>query len=201
MTDQLTKASLTRALSLAAAVATVLSAAAVQAAEPEMETVLEEVMVFGRGQSRQVAEIGAIEIAKEAPGTSPLKAISKLPGVSFQSADPFGAYEWSARISVRGFNQNQLGFTLDGVPLGDMTYGNHNGLHISRAISSENIGSAVLSQGAGALDTASSSNLGGTLEFFSIDPATEFGARPVISAAPWNSFRSTPRPSSVRTSR
>jgi len=182
MTDQLTKASLTRALSLAAAVATVLSAAAVQAAEPEMETVLEEVMVFGRGQSRQVAEIGAIEIAKEAPGTSPLKAISKLPGVSFQSADPFGAYEWSARISVRGFNQNQLGFTLDGVPLGDMTYGNHNGLHISRAISSENIGSAVLSQGAGALDTASSSNLGGTLEFFSIDPATEFGANVALTA-------------------
>jgi hypothetical protein len=32
---------------------------------------------------------------------------------------------------VRGFNQGN--FTLDGVPLGDMSYGNHNGLHI-RAI-------------------------------------------------------------------
>ena len=37
-------------------------------------------------------------------------------------------------INIRGFNQNQLGFTLDGVPLGDMSYGNTNGLHISRAI-------------------------------------------------------------------
>ena len=71
------------------------------------------------------------------PGTSPLKAIENLPGVNFQSADPYGAYEWSTRITIRGFNQNRLGFTLDGVPLGDMTYGNHNGLHISRAIPSE----------------------------------------------------------------
>jgi iron complex outermembrane receptor protein len=34
-----------------------------------------------------------------------------------------------------------------------------------------------LSQGAGALGTASTSNLGGTLEFFTLDPASDFGAR------------------------
>jgi hypothetical protein len=54
---------------------------------------------------------------------------------------------------VRGFNENQLGFTLDGVPLGDMSYGNHNGLHISRAVPSEDVGRVSLSQGAGALST------------------------------------------------
>ncbi len=75
---------------------------------------------------------------------------------------------------VRGFNQNQLGFTLDGVPLGDMSYGNHNGLHISRAVPSENVGRVLLSQGAGSLETASTSNLGGTLEFYSADPSREF---------------------------
>ncbi|MFZ2509372.1 MAG: TonB-dependent receptor [Steroidobacteraceae bacterium] len=162
-------------MNVAAAVVAVLSAASASAAETGSAAALEEVLVFGRGQSRQVAEITAIEISKEAPGTSALKAIAKLPGVSFQSADPYGAYEWSARISVRGFNQNQLGFTLDGVPLGDMSYGNHNGLHISRAISSENIGSALLSQGAGSLETASSSNLGGTLQFFSANPTEDSG--------------------------
>ena len=57
--------------------------------------------------------------------------------MNFQAADPYGAYEWSTRITVRGFNQSRLGFTLDGVPLGDMTYGNHNGLHISRAVPTE----------------------------------------------------------------
>ena len=124
-------------------------------------------------------------------GTSPLKAIEKMPGVNFQSADPYGAYEWSTRISIRGFNQNQLGFTLDGVPLGDMSYGNHNGLHISRAIPSELVGRVELSQGAGAIDIASTSNLGGAVEFFSADPGREFGVRrgsrcsvPIRRAAP-----------------
>jgi iron complex outermembrane receptor protein len=134
-----------------------------------------EIVVFGKGRTRQVTEVTAEQLRLTTPGTSPLKAIELLPGVNFQSADPFGAYEWSARISIRGFNQNQLGFTLDGVPLGDMSYGNVNGLHISRAITADNIGSTLVSQGAGALSTASTSNLGGTVEFFSRDPAQELG--------------------------
>jgi iron complex outermembrane receptor protein len=136
---------------------------------------VEEIVVLGQGQARQVQELGAADIALEVSGISPLKAIDKLPGVNFQAADPFGAYEWSARISIRGFSQNQLGFTLDGVPLGDMAYGNHNGLHISRAIISENVGRVEVAQGAGSLSAASTSNLGGTIEFFSREPAQEFG--------------------------
>ena len=136
---------------------------------------LDEIVVFGLGQSRQQASISEEAIAIEAPGTSPLKAIERLPGVSFQSADAFGNYEWSARIVLRSFNQNQLGFTLDGVPLGDMCYGNHNGLHISRAIISENVGRVDVAQGSGALGTASSSNLGGTVAFVSRGPAETFG--------------------------
>ena len=151
--------------------------------------VLEEIVVFGRGETRQVQSVAAVQIEQLPPGTSPLKAVEKLPGVNFQSADPYGAYEWSTRISIRGFNQNQLGFTLDGVPLGDMSYGNHNGLHASRAVSSENIGRIVVSQGAGALDTASTSNLGGTLEFITDDPAAEFGARAALTGGSDSALR------------
>ena len=134
-----------------------------------------EIVVLGQGQARQVQELGAADIALEVAGISPLKAIDKLPGVNFQSADPFGTYEWSSRISIRGFSQQQLGFTLDGVPLGDMSYGNHNGLHISRAIISENVGRVEVAQGAGSLSAASTSNLGGTIEFSSREPAETFG--------------------------
>ena len=133
----------------------------------------DEIVVLGFGQARQVQTITARDIAVLTPGTTPLKAIAKLPGVNFQSADAFGAYEWSSRISIRGFNQNQLGFTLDGVPLGDMSYGNSNGLHISRALISENTGSVSVAQGAGALGTASTSNLGGTILFESRAPSNE----------------------------
>ncbi|NKJ41323.1 TonB-dependent receptor [Novosphingobium sp. SG720] len=129
------------------------------------------IIVLGTGQTRQTQEIKTADLAVLASGTSPLKAIEKLPSVNFQSADAFGNYEWSTRVTIRGFNQNQLGFTLDGIPLGNMSYGNNNGLHVSRAISPENIGVTAVSQGSGAIDTQSTSNLGGTLEFKSIDPA------------------------------
>lgn len=153
------------------------NAASAQAvvAGPEEPSNLDDIVVFGRGESRQQASITEAAIAAEAPGTSPLKAIERLPGVSFQSADPFGNYEWSARITLRGFNQGLLGFTLDGVPLGDMSYGNHNGLHISRAIISENVARVDVAQGSGALGTASSGNLGGTIQFISRRPAELFG--------------------------
>jgi iron complex outermembrane receptor protein len=151
------------------------TAAYAQDAIETAERVLEEIVVVGVGETRQVTTLDAAQMDVEVPGTSPIKLVEKLPGVSFSSADPFGAYEWALRINIRGFSQNQLGFTLDGVPLGDMSYGNHNGLHISRALISENLGRVELAQGSGAVDVASSSNLGGALNFFSRDPSETFG--------------------------
>ena len=145
-----------------------------------------DIVVLGFGQSRQVQTVTAIELERLTPGTSPLKAIAKLPGVNFQSAEAFGAYEWSTRVSLRGFNQNQLGFTLDGVPLGDMSYGNVNGLHISRAAISENLASTTVAQGAGALATASTSNLGGTIQFVSRKPSETFD---LVSSGTYGSDR------------
>lgn len=129
-----------------------------------------EIVVLGQGQTRQVQEIGARDIQILTPGSSPIRAIEKLPSVNIQASDPFGSYEWSTRVTIRSFAQSQLGFNLDGIPLGDMQYGNHNGLHVSRAISSENISSVRVSQGSGAVSTQSTGNLGGTIEYFSMDP-------------------------------
>lgn len=148
-----------------------------------------EIVVLGQGQTRQVQELSTRELTILASGTSPLKAVEKLPSVNFQSADAFGNYEWSTRITIRGFNQNQLGFTLDGIPLGDMTYGNHNGLHISRAITSENIGVTRVSQGSGSITTQSTNNLGGTLEFFSLDPKDALGVTASGSYGSANTWR------------
>jgi iron complex outermembrane receptor protein len=148
-----------------------LSTATSTAVLPEAIKSTETVVVTAPGEMRVEQELDAPTLLQAAPTTSPIQALSRLPSVNFQAADPYGSYEWAVRISVRGFNQNQLGFTLDDIPLGDMSYGNWNGLHISRAISNENIGSIVLSQGTGALETASTSNLGGTVQFYSADPS------------------------------
>lgn len=146
-------------------------AAPAATAETPPAKAVQVVETFGRGQSRQVQNISHNDMARILPGSSPFKAMEKLPGVSFQSADAFGIYEWSTRISIRGFSQNQLGFTLDNIPLGDMSYSNHNGLHISRAVASENLVRISVSQGAGGLGTASTSNLGGTVQFVMQDPS------------------------------
>ena len=152
------------------------TAAQAQDAAPATPTALDAVTItLGQGQLRSVQGLVKPEFDTAISGASPLATVARLPGVNFQAADPLGNYEWSARIAVRAFAQSQIGFTLDDVPLGDMSYTNFNGLHISRAISSENVASALLSQGTGALDIASSSNLGGALQFYSANPKAKAG--------------------------
>jgi iron complex outermembrane receptor protein len=166
-------------LASAAALAPLFCAPAVaqESAVPASSSVVDEIVVLGRGQARQSQTLVAEDLLRaETPGVSPIKLVERLPGVAVSGADAFGAYEWAVRINIRGFNQNQLGFTLDGVPLGDMSYGNHNGLHISRAVISEDLGRVELAQGSGSLDVAASNNLGGALKFFTRDAAEEFGA-------------------------
>jgi iron complex outermembrane receptor protein len=144
------------------------------AAEQPSDADAMTIIVYGQGETRQVQEVQAEDVAALVPSSSIIRAIEKLPSVNIQSADPFGNYEWAARVTIRSFNQNQLGFTFDGIPLGDMSYGNHNGLHISRATSSENVGSVRVSQGAGSIGAQSTGNLGGTVETFSMDPLDRF---------------------------
>ncbi|MFN4135983.1 MAG: TonB-dependent receptor domain-containing protein [Novosphingobium sp.] len=165
------------------------AAPAADAAAAAADSANAEIVVLGAGQTRQVQELSTAELTILASGTSPLKAIEKLPSVNFQSADAFGNYEWSTRITIRGFNQNQLGFNLDGIPLGDMSYGNNNGLHISRAISPENIGVTRVSQGSGSIAAQSTNNLGGTLEFFSLDPKDALGVTASGSYGSENTWR------------
>jgi hypothetical protein len=125
-------------------------------------------------KTRSSVAMSGNEIQKILPGVNPLKALETLPGVSFQTADPWGDNEQNLALFVHGFNGQQLGYTMDGVPLGDQQYGNYNGLAPQRAVSSENVRRVVLSTGAGDLGTASTSNLGGTIETYSNDPLAQF---------------------------
>ncbi len=151
----------------------------------------ESIVVLGAGAARETQNVSHKALQEYTPGTSPFKALSKLPGVMFTSSDPLGSYEWSQQIIIRGFDQSRLGFTMDGVPLGNLAYGNDNGLSIGRALQTENNGRATLSQGAGSVDVAAANNLGGALEFTSIDPTDKFGvdvAGTIGSASTWRTF-------------
>jgi outer membrane receptor protein involved in Fe transport len=144
---------------------------AISTADAETSGVIVEVA----RTTRSSVLLAGPEVQKILPGVSPLKAIQTLPGVVFQTADPWGNNEQNLSLFVHGFSTQQLGFTLDGVPLGDQQYGNYNGLSITRAVTSENVGRVILSSGAGGLHVASTSNLGGAIETFSSDPHDERG--------------------------
>jgi hypothetical protein len=168
------------------------AADAADAGAPEAEAGTEgadAIIVTGRTTTRSVTQVSAVEIQKVLPGVSPLKAIQTLPGVTFLTADPWGNNEQNISLFVHGFNAQQLGYTLDGIPLGDQTYGNYNGLSPQRAIISENVGRVTLASGAGDLGTASTSNLGGTIDTFSSDPTARMGATISQTVGSYDTYR------------
>jgi hypothetical protein len=146
-------------------------------------------IVITAKSTRSATALPGSEIQKILPGVSPLKAIQTLPGVLYVTADPWGYNEQNAQIFIHGFAGNQLGYTMDGIPLGDQSYGNYNGLSPQRAVISENVGRVVVATGAGDLATASNSNLGGTVETFSSNPLAKFGIQAAETVGSFSTSR------------
>ncbi|MGE4429627.1 MAG: TonB-dependent receptor [Sphingobium sp.] len=146
-------------------------------------------MVIGSGLARSVSTLVPENLDTLPPGTSVQKALNFLPGVSAQSIDALGVNEQSLTLQVRGFSTTYLGYTLDGIPLGDGAYNNYNGLTISRALISENLGRADLATGIAGLSIASTSNLGGALTYITSDPRQDMGAQISQSFGSENALR------------
>ncbi|WP_294047171.1 TonB-dependent receptor [Sphingomonas sp.] len=148
-----------------------------------------DTIVITAKSTRSATAIPQSEIQKILPGVSPLKAIETLPGVLYITADPWGNNEQNAQIFIHGFNFQQLGYTMDGIPLGDQNYGNYNGLSPQRAVISENVGRVVVTTGAGDLATPSSSNLGGTVETYSAEPLHRLGLQANATVGSYSTTR------------
>jgi iron complex outermembrane receptor protein len=134
-----------------------------------------DIVVIGVGETRSVQTLLPANLDTLPPGTSAQKALNFLPGVSAQSIDALGLNEQSLSLQVRGFSTTHLGYTLDGMPLGDGAYNNYNGLTISRALISDNLGRADLATGIAGLGIPSTSNLGGAVTYISSDPHKQLG--------------------------
>jgi iron complex outermembrane receptor protein len=156
-------------------------------------TELDAVVIVGAGQTRSVSTLVPAHLEVLPPGTSVQKALNFLPGVSAQSIDALGVNEQSLTLQVRGFNTTHLGYSLDGMPLGDGAYNNYNGLTISRALISENLGRADLATGIAGLSIPSTSNLGGALIYVSNDPKKDMGLSVSQSFGSENTYRTFAR--------
>ncbi len=159
------------------------------AAEPSTDTV-EDIVVIGSGQTRSVSTLTPQNLDTLPPGTSIQKALNILPGVMAQSIDALGVNEQSLSLQVRGFSTTHLGYSLDGMPLGDGAYNNYNGLTISRALISDNLGRADLATGIAGLSIPSTSNLGGAMIYTSSDPRKDLSFRASQTIGSESSLRS-----------
>ena len=147
---------------------------------------LDTVSVIGQGETRQVQRIATVDKQVLPPGTSGQKILDRLPGVSVQSTMP-SAPTKNRRPSACAASTRAASAIRWTASVGDNSYGNYNGLSIARAIIAENLAGAELSQGIGSLGVASTS--GGTIQYFSMDPSTEFGGRASVTVGDNNQRR------------
>jgi len=147
-----------------------------------------EVSVMGQGQVRASNAVNRKEFQKQQPGANPAMALERVPGVFVITADPYGIYEYGVDIEMRGFDINQIGVTVNGVPMSNNSPGN-GGNPASRFMDSENMESATVAQGSGDLATPSVNALGGSINYKTIDPRNQFGLQTQISAGSFSSHR------------
>lgn len=129
---------------------------------------LDAVSVVGVGSTRTTAVVSSDEIEAQVPGVAPQALLATLPGVNVQTTDPFGLYEFGDSMRIRGFSANQVGVTLDGIPI--ETADTREGGPISRYISSENLLDVSVSTGSGDVTQPSYHALGGAIRYTSIGP-------------------------------
>ena len=161
-----------------------LHSAPVLAQEDTEEAVQDKIVVTGRRVSQVDLAIGqdqasnTIAVTREellsAPGgISGLKMLETLPGFNVQTDGALGLYEFGNSVTVRAFNLQQIGFVLDGVPMGRSdAFG---GSPIFRYVDNENLGSVVASPGAGDVSKPSYASLGPIVSYNTIDPSEEAG--------------------------
>ena len=108
-------------------------------------------------------------IQDQPAGSGPLQLLNLLPGVNATNRDPTGLER--EQLSMRGFQINEIGVALEGVPLNDT--GNFN-FYSTEYIDTLNLQRIYVTQGSGDVDTPNFGATGGTIGMVVQRPAAEF---------------------------
>lgn len=109
-------------------------------------------------------------IQTQTPGQTILQSLNLVPGVNFYNADPYGTS--GGNIRLRGFDGNRVSLTFDGIPLNDT--GNY-ATYTNQQLDPELIERATVNQGTTDVDSPTASATGGTINYTSRRPASDFG--------------------------
>jgi len=123
-------------------------------------------------------------LGRQVSGQSVDEMINQLPGVSFTNNDPFGSS--GGNLTIRGFDSSRILQTIDGVPINDT--GNY-AIYSNQQIDPELIDQVNVSLGSVDIDSPSASASGSTVNYTTITPTDEFGARLLGSVGDLHFFR------------
>ncbi|PHV06622.1 hypothetical protein CSQ96_14795 [Janthinobacterium sp. BJB412] len=158
---------------LAAGSAAMLQWAGPAHAQADAPTVVQVTgQVLGKGEARANSVIDQAVIAEQPAGIDPLKLLARVPGMQVSSGDALTG-SFSMRLAMRGFNKEQIGVSVDGIPNGSTL--SNGGTMPNRLLDPANLVRVDVSQTAGDLGTPSNQALGGYIDFKTRDPARQRG--------------------------
>ncbi|EPR16029.1 hypothetical protein M527_22765 [Sphingobium indicum IP26] len=134
--------------------------------------------------SKAKAVLGAEFIQAQTPGQSINEVINQLPGVSFQNNDPFGSA--GGTMTIRGFDDSRISQTFDGLPLNDT--GGYS-IYSNQQLDPEIIDQVNVNLGSTDVDSPTAAASGSTVNYRSITPNEDFGAKMVASVGDFSFFR------------
>ncbi len=136
-------------------------------------------VAIGTDRTRNTISITREALLAAPAGISALKVLESLPGFNVQTSDALGLYEFGNSVSVRTFNYQQIGFILDGAPLGRSDQ--FGGSPIYRYVDNENLARVTASQGTGEVSQPGYASLGPVVEYSTLAPAAKPSAQAVVT--------------------
>ncbi|MDB5395498.1 MAG: TonB-dependent receptor, partial [Rhodospirillales bacterium] len=134
---------------------------------------------------KQRSTVTEAAIAQQPATANVFQILSRLPGVNAQSTDATGLF--GGQLSVRGFNSDEIGFTIAGVPVNDS--GNY-AVFPQEYVDAENLQEVDLNQGAPDADQPQGGAVGGAVTIIPQEPTDYFRVKLVQSAGELNFFKS-----------
>jgi len=147
-------------------------AMAVADASPEITVVARRRLEMGAAHPVAAGEYSLTkgDFADVLAGTSALALVKNLPGVTFTSTDAYGLDLSDGFLLVRGFRQNEVAITFEGIPLNDGSYGSVTGTAPLNIGVTADIGALTISPGSAHVGTFSNSVNGGEVLYALVDP-------------------------------
>lgn len=173
------------ALSTASTIAIGIAAVSTPAFAQSTGSVEADAQIIVTGSRISVQEVGGISapdaaksravlteenIQRQNPGQTILDTINQVPGVSFQNNDAYGSS--GGTLNIRGFSSDRVSLTFDGVPLNDS--GNY-AIYSNQQIDPELIEQVNVNLGTTDVDSPTASAAGGTVNYRTKKPDTDFG--------------------------